>query len=132
MAKKRRGRDITNQSLKHRFAPTRFISVVPTSPIKTNWSRHAVLNSDPIADGRAYRPDPIRIRGVVRANAANLRITKGAELPRGIRFAVPKHIALCVRRKRRREIMHALRRAGRRGIGKNKIRRTNFWSKVKC
>lgn len=44
-------------------------------------------------------------------------------------FAVPQKVALCVRRKERREVLHALKRT-RSGGGRSK--RRNAWSAVKC
>lgn len=44
-------------------------------------------------------------------------------------FAVPKGVAICVRRKERREVLFA-RRKTRKGSGGG--RRFNEWSKVKC
>lgn len=49
-------------------------------------------------------------------------------LPRDIRAADPRNVAVCVRRKDRREVLHALRRVGR-GGGR---RRRNEWSDVHC
>lgn len=49
-------------------------------------------------------------------------------LPRDVRVEDPRNLAVCVRRKDRREVLHALRRVGR-GGGK---RRRNEWSDVHC
>lgn len=43
-------------------------------------------------------------------------------------FAVPERVALCVRRKRRKEVLHALRKVGR----GHKRAKWNEWSKVRC
>lgn len=49
---------------------------------------------------------------------------------RGVfRFAIPNKVAVCVRRKRRREVLHALKRT-RKGAGARK--RRNYWSDVSC
>lgn len=45
-------------------------------------------------------------------------------------FSIPRLVALCVRRKTRKEVLHALRKTGG-GSGRRRPRR-NFWSNVKC
>lgn len=51
-------------------------------------------------------------------------------LPAHIKFNVPKEVALCVRRKQRRQVLFALRRTGK---GARKFyRRRNEWSNVRC
>lgn len=40
-----------------------------------------------------------------------------------LRVRVPARVAFCVRRKQRREVMHALGIAGRRGLGRGGVRR---------
>lgn len=47
-------------------------------------------------------------------------------------FALPWQVVICVRRKRRREVMHALKIAGKRGVGAGKPQRRNEWSEVRC
>lgn len=49
----------------------------------------------------------------------------------GVRFAVPHKIGICVRRKIRREVLHALLRTNKSGGGKSP-RRRNFYSGIKC
>lgn len=44
-------------------------------------------------------------------------------------FAVPERVAVCVRRKERREVIHAI---GRAGGGGSRRRRRNNWSDVIC
>lgn len=51
-------------------------------------------------------------------------------LPAHIKFNVPREVALCVRRKQRREVLFAKRRTGK---GARAVRRRrNFWSNVRC
>lgn len=49
-----------------------------------------------------------------------------------IAFAEPKRVAVCVRRHRRREVLHALGIAGGKGAGLHRKRRRNEWSDVSC
>lgn len=49
--------------------------------------------------------------------------------PSNFHFAVPNKVAICVRRKRRKEVLHAL---GRVGAGSSRRRRRNYYSDVRC
>lgn len=49
----------------------------------------------------------------------------------GVRFAVPHKVALCVRRNRRKEVLHAKRIAGS-GASRFKRRHRNAFSEVSC
>lgn len=59
-------------------------------------------------------------------------VTWGEEVSRRVGFAMPWQVVLCVRRKRRREVMHALGIAGRRGVGAGRRWHRNEWSDVRC
>lgn len=50
-------------------------------------------------------------------------------VPAYVAFEVPRQVAICVRRKIRREVMHAFKKAGKRG---QKRKRLNWYSKVRC
>lgn len=50
-------------------------------------------------------------------------------LPAGVRFSMPWRVMMCVRRKRRREVMFAKGKAGRRG---QRPPRRNYYSEVSC
>lgn len=55
---------------------------------------------------------------------------RGMSSPETIRFSIPNHVAICVRRKRRREVLFAL---GKTGKGSKKFRRRrNYYSGVNC
>lgn len=47
----------------------------------------------------------------------------------GLTFAAPNKVLLCVRRKRRKEVMFAKNKAGKRGQRKP---RRNYWSSISC
>lgn len=51
---------------------------------------------------------------------------------RTLQYAIPKRVAVCVRRKERREVLHALRVAGRSGSAFKPRRRTNSETRIKC
>lgn len=100
-------------------------------------------------DRRAFHPDPfIRPAFALPRSASRLVVhpnvnksntpthTVGPPLrgsiPHRIGFEVPRQVVLCLRRKRRREIMHALGKAGRGGVGRGRKRRTNEFSEIGC
>lgn len=84
----------------------------------------------------AYRPAKARNRAATRLTVR--RATQVATPPRFERlgpfvaFAEPRSVALCIRRQRRRQVMHALDLAGRRGVGRGRPRRRNEFSSVSC
>lgn len=92
----------------------------------------------PVEDRRQYHPLNVfrPARTVFGSKVGPLRVARpsaGAtrkRLPIGVRFDVPAQVAVCVRRKRRKEVLHALKRVGK-GSGGGK-RRRNFWSGVQC
>lgn len=76
-------------------------------------------------DRRAWKPDiTVRAPGAIQRKHARLTDQRNK-----IAFAVPNKVAICVRRKTRREVLFAKRKT-RKGSGANKTR--NFWSDVKC
>lgn len=55
---------------------------------------------------------------------------KSPVVPHGLRFAVPEKTVMCVRRKKRREVLFAKKRAG--GAGSRKPKTRNWYSKIGC
>lgn len=51
-------------------------------------------------------------------------------VPRGIAFAEPHRLVLCVRRKQRKQVLHALRKTGK-GVKRRNPKR-NYWSSISC
>lgn len=85
-------------------------------------------------DRRRYRPAPdpgAVIRSSKRLNVDVVGTAVRSQLSSGIRFARPRDIAICVRRKMRREVLHALRLTSKVGRG-GAPRRRNAWSGIKC
>lgn len=52
-------------------------------------------------------------------------------VPVRVQFAAPERVVLCVRRKRRKEVLHALKKTGR-GGGRQRRRRRTWFSDVSC
>lgn len=78
---------------------------------------------------RDYRPartfSRIDQRRLVPASLVTDRIMRSGQL----RFAVPDKVVVCVRRKQRREVLHALRRTGK---GAGAPRHRNYQSDISC
>lgn len=69
-------------------------------------------------------------RVVVSPNVNKQKGSRHDKVPAKIRFAVPREVALCVRRKQRREVLFALRQHGK--GSKARRRRRTFFSSVSC
>lgn len=81
----------------------------------------------PLRDYRAARSFSNRGHGVVVSKS----VADSSSFPRStLRFAVPNKVLICVRRKERKEVLHALGRVGR-GSGGGKKHR-NQYSEVHC
>lgn len=90
-----------------------------------------------LEDRRLFHPEPDLTRPALSFDGRHQRL----EVPREVRelsnrvgpihqvgFAGARRVAVCVRRQRRREVLHALKKMGR-GGGR---RRRNQWSDIKC
>ena len=91
----------------------------------------------PIGDRRFFHPMG-ELRPVVSVERAARRLVPARKalpsrsrvsIPERIGFAVPEKVMVCVRRKVRREVIHAKRLTGR---GARAPRRRNIWSNVSC
>lgn len=95
-----------------------------------------------IQDRRLFHPDPDYV-GTITGDAeigevyspsvprkTNKKHPLQTSMPRGVMaFSQPAHVAVCVRRQQRREVLHALRKTGRGGSAR---RRYNHNSKIRC
>nr|QJB20432.1 MAG: hypothetical protein [Microvirus sp.] len=83
-----------------------------------------------VEDRRTFHPLRwLRPAGVIKSvRSRSLIIPRAAQAARN-RFAVPADVAICVRRKQRREVLHALNKAGRGGQRKPRF---NRFSSVRC
>lgn len=86
-----------------------------------------------LEDRRRFHPlGALRPVAAVSRSARRLRITpkRAGFFPEpGLSFSVPREVALCVRRKERREVIFAKRKGGK---GARSRRRRNRWSDVRC
>jgi len=83
-----------------------------------------------LEDRRYYQPDrSVRAPASLKRGHAKIATHITEKNLRRVAFANPRYVAMCVRRKIRREVLHALKVAG--GKGMRKPRR-NYWSDVSC
>lgn len=66
------------------------------------------------------------------ASERHVKLGRYGDIPRRVGFAHPWQVIICVRRKRRRAVMFALKYAGLRGIGVGKKWRRDANSNVRC
>lgn len=92
-------------------------------PLPSTWSVPS------LEDRRTYHPENIfRPAASVTSSDRNVNVKEPAKkfsraLPFGLQFAVPDNVAICVRRKQRREVIFAKRKAGK-GARRRNPRRT--------
>lgn len=88
---------------------------------------------DEQADRRRFNPTrtvaPPAYRGS--RQSTRLRIVDTRRFDPGIAFRIGTNLAVCARRRQRKEVLHALRIAGKRGTGAGR-KRTNFWTSIRC
>lgn len=108
------------------------VSLVTPSLLSPLTSPRDVLD---LEDRRQYHPeDYYRPARSVTSEDRNVNVKTPAKkfspaLPFGLQFAVPDRVAVCVRRKQRREVLFA---KGRGGGGRRKRPHKNWHSKVSC
>lgn len=97
-----------------------------------------VADLRPVEDRRTYHPlGPMRPPKTwsghsvtpVKPKFSNKKFQRN--LPFGLQFAAPKETLVCVRRKRRKEVLHALKKTGK-GAGRRRKPRRNFYSWIGC
>lgn len=91
-----------------------------------------------IEDRRFYRPEPTPLRPVFSITSRSAARIVAKQNPRYkpdsqtkaiLAFAEPDVLPLCIRRKRRKQVLHAKGIAGSRGL---RPPRRNSWSEVSC
>lgn len=103
----------------------------------TSPTRHYILSHE---DRRLYHPlDDVRPAKGLSKYASQITVTpykrnkarpKAAPTPDVFRFNAPQKVAVCVRRKTRREVLFALKRTGK--GSRRRRRRRNYYSEVSC
>lgn len=81
---------------------------------------------------RALPADWMRMRPDEWPTGAVTGYRRSDDLSRRVGFQLPWQVIICVRRKRRREVMHALDIAGRKGVGAGRPQRRDEYSEVRC
>lgn len=93
------------------------------------------LDLSPFEDRRTFHPLRDFRPALTFGKRSSARVVDKAKPARSIspsrfHFAVPNKVLICVRRQRRKEVLHALRRVGRGSSGSRRIR--NYYSDVRC
>lgn len=84
-----------------------------------------------VEDRRLFDPEAVRpARGVTISSAKVVERSSDSRVG-GFSFGDPSLVAICARRARRREVLHALRRTGR-GGGRKRRPRRNLYSSISC
>ena len=100
------------------------VTTLPFSPLQVDDRRFF----DPAGPLRpaysVYRADRRLI-----AKSSTVGSPRNDTLSARVGFAVPKRVAVCVRRQQRKEVIHAL---GKQGGGGSRRRRRNSWSDIDC
>lgn len=120
---KKRSREDTTASLE--------LPLLIASPIVPSWNPVTLEDRRAHHPLRMHRPAASRLHSDRRIVEVVRRPTKRNRSHHYARphYAVPEQVSICVRRKQRREIMHALKHAGKGGM--RKPRRT-LLSRIKC
>lgn len=140
MARRRQNRTgkRDNNSIANRpFVPRRYVgynAYIPRLPSRPAVALRAVEDRRHFHPDQAYRPalgfsrrDQSRV--VLRNPTKVAKRYNRLVIPDVFGFRAPNYVAICIRRKIRKEVIHAL-KLEKRGAGGAK--RRNFWSGVKC
>jgi len=107
---------------------------LPTLSPSRQWDLEDYLLST--EDRRTYHPDgPVRAPRSLNSFHTNFQAATPSrnqnpwDVPTGIQFEDPSRVLICIRRQKRKEVLHALKKTGR--TGQNRPRR-NHYSEVLC
>jgi len=100
---------------------------IPSSVSLVRALQAQKLHQSSLPDRRKFTPKGIRTAKTIAGNLARFtpRLVRAAVRPT---FNIPSRVLVCLRRKVRREVLHALRRTNGSGGG----RKRNVWSNVRC
>lgn len=136
MARRRRHKNYTTKTLKRDVLtvaslPARLLERA-ISPVLSPIETIVTGSKDLIDDWRNWSPEPRTRRPKTFSGTTPVIKTSRTATSYGFtqHFAAPQAVIQCVRRHRRREVLHALRKAGKRG--KKGPYRRSMWSEVKC
>lgn len=133
MGRRSRRRDYTPQStVPDAFTSPRTLTLPKVVQVRP------VADLRQVEDRRTYHPlGPMRPPKAwsghsvtpVKPKTSNKKFQRS--LPFGLQFSAPKETLVCVRRKRRKEVLHAIRKTGK-GAGRRRKPRRNFYSMIGC
>lgn len=112
------------------YRPEPAIFVAPQSPLQELEDRRE-FSPEIFRPARAFRRSATQLV-VPNVNKERERNRPFVNIPASVGFNNPRLVAICVRRKRRREVLHALGRTGRRKWKSRRVPRWSEWSYVRC
>lgn len=121
----RRRRQSPNSTPPSRLEPVR---VRVRSPIVIGTDRRAFHPAGAKAPAFSFRRADRRI--VIKQSSPKAPKRNDTYLDFRVGFAAPKRVAICVRRQKRKEVLHALKRVGKGSGGGRHF--WNYWSSVDC
>lgn len=102
-------------------------------PIFTIRRLPVVFRRPPLEDRRRWHPDGVfrRLETFGFRDSARVRVQarRSFRFPDVFRFADPRRVIRCVKRKERREVLHAIKKIG---SGAGRPKRRNYWSNISC
>lgn len=111
------------------------VNAFEPAPLHLASSRHYRALIAQMEDRRRFTFDPLSPPVAVRRSDRRVVVSASSAHGRsnfhGLKFSVPERIALCAKRKIRKEVLFAFKFAGR-GGAKRKAYRRNFWSSIGC
>lgn len=143
MARRGRSRSITGSSadtsditlgpdLNGLLEPLPALPVDPVSIIDEFTQPAIPYDRRAFSFGEEWQSPKMEVRNdVLSGQTKQVSERPSGQLPSGVVVSDPGRLAVCVRRKERREVLFALRKTFRGGRGNGK-RRYNEWSKVHC
>jgi len=127
-SKKRRVSSVNaNRSRRLPFSLSPSRSVFPTLTELEDRRTWNPLGS--VAPARSISRDRHRLQATAVTTTQFRSNSRPAKFSHFIGFALPRKVLICIRRKRRKEVLHARRKTGKSGQ-KRPVR--NFYSKIKC
>lgn len=94
---------------------------------RRTWTPEASLVPSQTA---IYRRTPLKKVSGVPTYRLKVKPSPRRSIPPGIQFADQQRLVLCIRRKQRKQVLHALRKVGKGQKHRNPKR--NFWSSISC
>jgi len=104
---------------------------IKLSPLQAIEDRRQYHPEGPARPARSWSSARHRLVVTPQRRESVLADTYTPTVPVGVSFEAPRRVAICVRRKQRREVLHALMKTGR-GSRHHRKPRKSYYSEVNC